>query len=228
MPWNQQSRHYLLGNGENFHEHYCGIYTLSDIGISERTPHHERIDRTEQARRILLRLTELVPNADHASPGWSGRKPVAILGVVASVGGDLGKLEPDEHRNKRRSIIGLCYEGNEFWLLVSRWWLSQSGIELNGDWEIFNNDPKDRVRRYTGEGIPVGQGVNLANVGPLAADGDLINQLIVPFNAVCAHQAINNAGRGRFFDRLDERNHLDGLPAVAQQVVYPRIVDLAR
>ena len=91
MPWNPNTRNYLLGTYAHFRERYCrqgvnGTFTKERlIGWDDPATFaghaHMALD---DLRRLILQFTHAFPKAHHRSPAWSSMTPAvaAALGLV--------------------------------------------------------------------------------------------------------------------------------------------------
>ncbi len=67
MGWNNAATGSFFDNDDDFQNHYCGNLTLANLGVNGPS--------ISTLRRVIKRLTELVPRAAHSSSGWSGGNP---------------------------------------------------------------------------------------------------------------------------------------------------------
>lgn len=79
MTWTPDARGFLLETDDHFHAWYCEPATLARLFAPnpDAGPHAPRV---ASLRRIVRRLSELMPNAAHSTPGWNTR-PLPVIGM---------------------------------------------------------------------------------------------------------------------------------------------------
>jgi hypothetical protein len=90
------------------------------------------------ARCVISRLTELVPNADHATPGWnnSGPQPVVSIGSMTAA----GKL--------RKTQCGLCVVGDGLFLWANEGIIQNLCGSTQG-WQPWRGQRAGALLRYS-------------------------------------------------------------------------------
>mgnify|MGYP001189976056 CR=1 FL=1 len=107
MTWTPAARNYLLQTLENFRDRYCEIETLARMQDAA-APAELFEARLASLRRVVSRLTELMPALDHSTPDWNTpRLPVIVV----------GRMRADGRVNDIRRI-GLCATGGQLYVWV--------------------------------------------------------------------------------------------------------------
>lgn len=170
MTWTPAARHYLLGTTESFMERYCDSATCARM-YPGHTPGLLQIDgQVQSLRRVIRRLTQLMPAAAHATPDWNDSPlPIVVIGKANGI----GRLA-----DKRR--VGLCSQDEQLFVWVDGRVDAPPGLQLTiGDpplWEMWRPsaaEGRPPLWRYT-------EPVDLFNDG-----GPPINHPLHEHHAIC-------------------------------------------
>ena len=107
MTWTPEARTFLLDTNEHFHARYCEQETLDRL-LWPKPAGAPQSPQVASLRRIVCRLSELMPNAAHSSPNWSTRpRPVIGIGYMDRGGSVKGAMR-----------IGVCQQDGQLFLVV--------------------------------------------------------------------------------------------------------------